>query len=1040
MGVKIVGNILAHVNPGPLPIAQGGTGATTATGAINALLPPQSGNPGKVLATDGTNVSWVTGGGGGGSGTVTSVDVSGGTTGLTTGGGPVTTAGTITLDGILNITNGGTGATSADGAFNALVPSQSSNAGKFLTTDGTNASWSTISAGVTSFNTRTGAVSLTSGDVTAALGFTPYSATNPNGYTSNTGTVTNVTGTGSVSGLTLTGSVSSSGNLTLGGTLSLTSTNVTTGLGYTPVNRAGSTMTGLLILSGDPVAALGAATKQYVDNISAGVIVHAACVTSTTAAGNLTAANYNNGAGGVGATLTATTNGSINSINAGAGVGGYNALTAGNRVLVKDQADQKQNGIYTVSVIGTGSVPWVLTRATDFDGSPVNEVQAGDLTYIQSGSNAGTQWVQTDVGTGVNPSPAYNYIIIGTDNIVFTQFSGAGNYAAGTGIDIDSNTISNTGVLSNLAGTGISVSSVTGDVTITNTGVTSFQSTLSGISPAVSSIGGIVLSGTLDISSGGTGQTTASGAINALVPSQTGNNGKVLTTNGSSVAWTTASAGTVTNVAVSGGTTGLNTSGGPITSSGTITLGGTLNIANGGTGATSASGAINALVPSQSGNNGKVLTTNGTSVSWGLSSAGTVTSITVSGGTTGLTTSGGPITSSGTITLAGTLAVANGGTGQTTGNAAFNALAPNQAGNSGKVLTTDGTNTSWTTASAGTVTSVAVSGGTTGITVTGSPVTSSGTMTLGGTLAVANGGTGQTTTTGAINALVPSQTGNNGKVLTTDGNTVSWTTASAGTVTSVEFSTGSTGLSVTGSPITSSGTITLAGTLAVANGGTGQNTTTAAINALMPLQTGNVGRFLSTNGVAVAWTALPAFGSSSAGIVPASGGGTSNFLRADGTWTSAAFNGGTISGATTFSAGTASSSTTTGALIVTNSGGLGVTGVLSINTYTETNTAITSSASQNFNCALGTVFNVTLSNSITSLTFSNIPASGRVYNLTLVVTQGVGGSKTIAWPGSVKWAGTAPTLSTVAGKIDVITLMTFDGGTSWLGFPCGIGF
>ena len=53
---------------------------------------------------------------------------------------------------------------------------------------------------------------------------------------------------------------------------------------------------------------------------------------------------------------------------------------------------------------------------------------------------------------------------------------------------------------------------------------------------------------------------------------------------------------------------------------------------------------------------------------------GTVTSIDVSGGTTGLTTSGGPITTSGTITLAGTLAIANGGTGQTTASAALNAL------------------------------------------------------------------------------------------------------------------------------------------------------------------------------------------------------------------------------------------------------------------------------------------------------------------------------------------------------------------------------
>jgi hypothetical protein len=94
---------------------------------------------------------------------------------------------------------------------------------------------------------------------------------------------------------------------------------------------------------------------------------------------------------------------------------------------------------------------------------------------------------------------------------------------------------------------------------------------------------------------------------------------------------------------------------------------GTLQIANGGTGATSAAGARDNLLPDYTGNVGKVLTVNAgaTDVEWTTNGAGTVTSVDVSGGTTGLTTSGGPVTSSGTITLAGTLAVANGGTGIT---------------------------------------------------------------------------------------------------------------------------------------------------------------------------------------------------------------------------------------------------------------------------------------------------------------------------------------------------------------------------------------
>lgn len=93
-------------------------------------------------------------------------------------------------------------------------------------------------AGVTTFNTRSGAVTLANTDVDGALGFTPYSDTNPSGFTSNVGTVTSVGGAGTVSGLTLTGSVASAGSLTLGGTLSLTSGNVTTALGFTPYDAA----------------------------------------------------------------------------------------------------------------------------------------------------------------------------------------------------------------------------------------------------------------------------------------------------------------------------------------------------------------------------------------------------------------------------------------------------------------------------------------------------------------------------------------------------------------------------------------------------------------------------------------------------------------------------------------------------------------------------------------------------------------------------------------------------------------------------------
>jgi hypothetical protein len=115
-------------------------------------------------------------------------------------------------------------------------------------------------------------------------------------------------------------------------------------------------------------------------------------------------------------------------------------------------------------------------------------------------------------------------------------------------------------------------------------------------------------------------------------------------------------------------------------------------------------------------------------VGGGGGGSGTVTSVAVSGGTTGLSVTGSPITTSGTITLGGTLAIANGGTGQTTATAAFNALVPSQTGQSGKFLTTNGSTTSWATAAgSGTVTGITAGTGLTG-----------GTINISGTIGLAN--------------------------------------------------------------------------------------------------------------------------------------------------------------------------------------------------------------------------------------------------------------------------------------------------------------
>ena len=150
---------------------------------------------------------------------------------------------------------------------------------------------------------------------------------------------------------------------------------------------------------------------------------------------------------GVGATLT----------NAGANVAlsiDSTPLALTNRVLVQGQTNQVENGIYTVTTVGDGSTPWVLTRATTEDTySPTStsSLGYGDYFFVQQGIGyAGSSYVVT--------SPV-GEILFGYTNIVFSQFSAAGAYTAGNGIAINGTIISaNTdGVTTDIVGGNIVV-------------------------------------------------------------------------------------------------------------------------------------------------------------------------------------------------------------------------------------------------------------------------------------------------------------------------------------------------------------------------------------------------------------------------------------------------------------------------------------------------------------------------------------------------------------------------------------------------------
>jgi len=881
--VSITGGTITGITD--LAVADGGTGASTAAGAMVNLLPSYTGNANKRLSLDGTatGLEWVTDVGG----TVTSVDVSGGTTGLSFTGGPITTSGTITLSGTLDVDNGGTGATTAAGArtnLNAADQAITISAGTGLSGGGDlsanrtlNIANTTVTAGAYGAASKTLTATVNAQGQLTALADTPIAIANTqisglgtmstqdaNAVAITGGSITGITdlavadgGTGAsdasgartnlgaaASAITISAGtgLSGGGDLTANRTLSIANTAVTAGA----YGSASNTLTATVNAQGQLTAL--AATPIAISN------------TQVSGLGTMSTQNSNS---------VTITGGSITGITdlaiADGGTGASNA------------ADARSNlGLGTAAVLNAGVALGVATL--DAGGTvPLSQIPAsiqGGVSY-QGAWNASTNTptLTSSVGT---KGHYYVVSVAGNTNLNGVTDWLVGDWAIYNGTAWEK--IDNTDQVASVNGyTGVVVlnaadvgappttRTISAGTGLTGGGDLSTNRTISIANTTVSAASYGTASAVPTFTVNGQGQLTAASDVTiAIANTQVSGLGTMSTQNANNVTITGGSITGITDLAIADGGTGASTAGGALTNLGAI---GSI---------TSSDGSI-VVVPS------------GTSVDLAVSAASPAsTLLTQVRNTTGATLAKGTVVYiSGATGQISTVSKAI-ATGDTTSAQTLGMITANLANNTNGYVTVFGLiqniDTSAYTDGAQLYLSGTVAGGVTttkpsapthlvyvGIVeyahptqgkilvkvqngyeldeihdvsivspVTGQTLvynsstdlwvnnTVSLTAGVNGTLPIANGGTGQTSANAAFNALAPSQTGNSGKYLTTDGTDTSWASNPLGTVTSVGGTGTVSGISLSGT-VTTSGNLTLGGALDLsAYNGAGAFTTLSA--------------------------------------------------------------------------------------------------------------------------------------------------------------------------------------------------------------------